>query len=208
MKRNIKNESNIGDIRTADFFYEPAIFVGCDPGLINPCIAALSQDGEVLCTKFIDGKEFKGDTYARAYQIGMQMVKLITGNFHNCKAILVIEGSPFIRNSRSIESMAQCRQAIYDCFETHMNERFVGFHEPKPSQVKQIASKKGASKEDVFQAVNTLYPHLFDMCETHRYITKGKHKGKKQLLHNIEATADAVAIALAGIRAFDGGGLN
>jgi hypothetical protein len=188
----------------SDQAYRQNLFTGCDPGLSAPCVAVLTEDGALMATFFIDGSTYKGDTYARAWQVGAHMAEWYDINYGSWPTYLVIEGSPFMKNSRSIESMAQCRQAIYDAFTVLLNAQLKGCYKPKPSQVKQIAKARGASKEDIFETINVLYPRAFSrLGATHRIITKGKKKGQQELTKEAEAIADAIAITLAGIRMWE-----
>jgi Holliday junction resolvasome RuvABC endonuclease subunit len=123
------------------------IFVGVDPGFIDPCVAILNGDREPIFYK-PDTKNLKShDDYLRAFEIGVMMAEFVRKKFPGAEIVLGIEGASFGSHSSSVEQLANCRQAIFDTFKTICH--LIDWYRVAPTTAKKFMTGDGRADKSV-----------------------------------------------------------
>jgi Holliday junction resolvasome RuvABC endonuclease subunit len=175
------------------------VFVGCDPGFTDPCVAIIHDDTEPTIYK-PDVKLYKAyDDYSRSFCIGKKMAEFVQREWPRRQIVLGIEGPSYgsKQRSSSMEQMALCRQGIFDAFVVTCDD-LVDWHQIAPTTAKKAITGNGrADKETVVAFARVLAPNVMKNHETFREVHKRNGTVEQQLEKTTSAMADALSIAVA-----------
>lgn len=178
------------------------LFIAVDPGLAFPGFTIMKEDYSHVLSVNIDGSKIVGTVYQRAYMVGIKIIEFLKlEELEKHELCLIIEGSSFTKNSKSLEQLAAVRQAVFDAFSSHMSNGFSYFISLSPTEIKkEVTGYAFASKIQVFTWSNAGYPSVFSNMKLYRIPKKGKNKGVKELLKVPENLSDSIAIAYTGVK--------